>query len=199
MPALLSTEPAGDTSSVSVFPNDAVGIIVGLAIFGASDVEQKVIALAEAAVARAIEAGLPVPPTPIPSAPAPSTGVGLCSILSPEEASAALGGASIGESASDIDGCAYLAEEGAVFLEIHGGDRAASFHEGMSGMEERFELAGMPAGQIPMPPGSAVVILPDDATAVMLTLAPPEGIDAHAAARALAELLAPRIRTYLGM
>jgi hypothetical protein len=56
----------------------------------------------------------------------------------------------------------------------------------------------MPAIQAEMPPASIVVFLPDDATVVQLTVGAPE-VDVTAAARALAELVAPRVKDYLGL
>jgi hypothetical protein len=197
-PALFEIGPLLGVPSVYVYPSDFVELELELVTPSEIDARAVLTGLAEVAVGRLVEAGLPVAPTPVPTQ---EPGTGLCSILSADEASVALGGAPIAQTLSEADGCAHLADgsSSAVSLEILRDDRAASVRDGMSQVSERFDLAGMPAGQQDMPPGSIVVLLPDDATAVMLTLGGPEGLDAHANARALAELVAPRVRTYLGL
>jgi len=197
-PALFEVGPLLGVPTVYVYPSADVELSLDLVTEQQLDAQAVLTGLAEVAVGRLVELGLPVAPTPVPTL---QPGTGLCSILSAEEASAALGGTPIVQTLSEADGCAHQADgsSAAVYLEILRDDRAADIHQGMSQVSERFELAGMPAGQQDMPPASIVVLLPDDTTAVMLTVGGPEGFDAHASARALAELVAPRVKAYLGL
>jgi hypothetical protein len=196
-PALFEIGPLFGVPSVYVYPSDSVELELELATLSEIDAQAVLTPLAELAVGRLVAAGLPAAPTPEPTIEA---GTGLCSVLSAEEASTALGGAPIETTSSDPDGCAHLTagSSAAVYLEILRDDKAADIHESAAQIAGWFELAGMQAAQVEMPPGSVVVFLPDDATAVMLSVAPPEGVDAHVTTRALAELVAPRLATYLG-
>lgn len=197
-PALVEVGPLLGVPTIHVYPSEAVELSIDLVTAQEIDAQAVLLALAELAVARLVEAGLPAAPTPVPTVP---TSGGLCSILSADEASSALGGAVISQTVADPDGCSHVGEDAnvAVYLEILRGDRAAEMHQQIATVPDQFEVAGMPAAQADMPPASILVLLPDDATAVMLTIGPPEGVDATAAARALAELVAPRVRTYLGL
>jgi hypothetical protein len=91
-----------------------------------------------------------------------------------------------------------------VLLTIARGDEAASMHQQLAMMPNGFELAGMPAAQTePEPAGDGLVssmlgLLPNESTGVFLGVVVPEDIDAAAAARSIAELIAPRLADYLG-
>jgi len=185
------------TPNIYVYPSDSVELDLELAPSQTVDARPMLTGLAEVAVGRLVKAGLPVAPTPVPSL---EPGTGACSILTTDEASVALGGAAITQTLSEADSCAYLADgtSVAVFLEIQIGDEAANAHQGVAGLEDQFELDGMPAAQADMGTASIVVLLPDDETAVQLTVNGPEGSDAHASARTLAELVAPRVKAFLG-
>lgn len=201
-PALLEVGPLLGVPSVYVYPSADVELELELATTQGLDAQAVLLGLAEVAVGRLVELGLPVAPTPLPSL---EPGTGLCSILSPDEASTALGGAAITNTVSDPESCAHAGDEQfvSVYLVILRGDQAASVHAGVSQAPDQFDLAGMPAVQ--MDPGantgraaSMVYFVPDESTAAYVAVSAPEDVDVATTTRALAEIVAPRLRTYLG-
>lgn len=201
-PALVEVGPLMGVPTVYVYPSEDVELSIDLVTAQEIDAQAVLLGLAEVAVGRLVELGLPVPPTPVPTL---EPGTGLCSILSADEASTALGGALITNTVSDADACTHVTDEQdvSVYLVILRGDQAASVHEGVSMAPDQFDLAGMPAVQ--MDPGanegrsaSMVYFLPDESTAAYVAVSAPEDVDAATTTRALAETVAPRLKTYLG-
>jgi hypothetical protein len=206
-PALVEVDADQASASVLVYPRSDVELAFVLSAHPgtAPDVVLgAVAALAEIGTARAVQAGLPVVPTPAPSI-ATANGDGLCAIITLEELTAALGDGTVTVALGETDGCAWSTASipVSVALEIERGDEAASVQQGVATLPNTFEVAGMTAGQTdPMASGgqvgSILAFLPDESTAVMLTVTTPEDVDATGVARAIAELVAPRIGAYLG-
>jgi hypothetical protein len=203
-PALLVTDAGTRSQVVFVYPDEAVELTFALQTSTGDDVLPTLIALAELGVARALEAGLPVPPTSAPSPTAP-VAAGLCAVLTIEEVAAALGTSAVTLLAAQPDGCVWGTPEMplSVSLEVVRGDEAAELHQSLAMLPDTFEVGGMTAGQAELGSmgdgfvGSFLALLPDDSTAVILTVATPEGVDVAAVARGIAELVAPRLADHL--
>lgn len=201
-PALLSVDPDTRSESLFVYPSDAVQVAFLLQTPTGDDLHDRLVALAELGMARAVERGLPVA-SGAPATPEPSVATGLCVILTTDEASAALGGAAVTSTMPGPDGCGYIASEGYVTLQVWRGDRAAEIHQGLAMFPDTFEVAGMVAAQQDMSDASKgtaasdLYALPNDSTAVEVFVTAPDDVDVHANARALLELIAPRLAPYV--
>lgn len=203
LPALAMTSAGSRSQTVMVYPTEAVELTFSLQTTAGADAMPALTALAELGTARALQAGLPEPSVPVPTAGAASGG-GLCDIVTLTELTAALGDDTVAVGLGGADQCVWstaVAPVG-VSLEIKVGDEAASVRQQLAMMPSTFEVAGMTAAQGGMPPAdgmvlSGIVLLPDDTRAVLLTVVTPEAIDVAAAARTIAELIAPRLGDYL--
>jgi hypothetical protein len=206
-PALQEVDADHASASLLVYPRTDVELV--FALTGRPGTAPDVVlgataALAEIGTARAVQTGLPVVATPAPSIAA-ANGAALCTILTLQELAAALGDENVTVALDDTDGCVWSTDSTPVStaIEIKRGDEAASIQQGVATLPNTFEVAGMTAGQTdPMASagqvGSILAFLPDESTAVVITIATPERVDVTAVARAIAELVAPMIGAFLG-
>lgn len=204
-PALSVTSAGGRSQTVMVYPTEAVELTFSLQTTTGADAMSALTALAELGTARALQAGISAPPTAAPPTSAPSAGTGLCAILSIDELAKALRDDSVAVALDEPDGCVWSTASApvSVSLEIKVGDDASILHQNLGMMPSTFQIAGMTAAQTKMPSakgmsGTGVVLLPDDATAVLLTVVTPrKRAGVAGAGRAIAELVAPRLEAYL--
>ncbi len=196
-------DPDTSSESLFVFPSESFEITFVLQTRNGDDPHEQLAALAELGTARAIQVGLPAPPSSSTTPSGGSAGQGLCAILSPEEASAALGGVAITSAMPGPDACGYTASNGAVTIQVWRDTKAAEMHQALATYPNSFEVAGMVAAQQDMSDpsnGTAatdLIALPNDSTAVEVFVMASGDVDVQANARALMEVIAPRLAPYV--